>query len=98
MALKAFTVRIDEAEYEKAKYWAAKKEMSLSEYLEAAIALKVRWDNQDYDLPPLEIQRLNQIVDALTSFGENMKSLESVVISGFDSFTNMARGDNYLED
>lgn len=98
MALKAFTVRLDEKVYDKAKYWAEKHGMSLSEYFEAAIELKVKWDNQDYDLMPMEIQRLNQLIDVVTILSENQKALESVIVSGFDSMLNLTRGDNYLEE
>lgn len=98
MALKRFTVRLDEKDYDKAVYWADKLGMSLTDYVEAAILLKIRWDNQDYDLPTLEIQRLNQLIDVITILSENQKSLESVVVSGFDSLLNLTRGDTYLEE
>lgn len=98
MALKQLTLRLEEEDYEKAVYWAKKHEMSLSEYLKAAIDLKIRWDNQDYDLPPLEIQRLNQLTDLIVSLSENQKSLEAIIVSGFDSFLNLARGEAYLEE
>lgn len=98
MALKQLTLRLEEEDYEKAVYWAKKHEMSLSEYLKAAIDLKIRWDNQDYDLPPLEIQRLNQLTDLIVSLSENQKSLEAIIVSRFDSFLNLARGEAYLEE
>lgn len=98
MALKQLTLRLDEADYEKALHWSKIHEMSMSEYLKAAIDLKVRWDNQDYDLPPLEIQRLNQLVDLVISLSENQKSLEAAIISLSRSMMNLARGDAYLEE
>ena len=96
--LHQLTVRIDEDDFQKMSYWAKKKDMSLSEYIKAAVDLKVRWDNQDYDLPPLEIQRLNQLIEVITILSENQKSLEGVVISRFDAMLELTQGDTYLLD
>ena len=96
--LRAFTVRVSESDYKKIEHWSKKHNMSMSEYINAAVDLKIRWDNQDYDLPPLEIQRLNQLIDVITCLSENQKSLEGVVISRFDSLLNLVQGDNYLLD
>ena len=96
--LHQLTIRIEEDDFQKMSYWASKKEMSLSEYIKAALDLKIRWDNQDYDLPPLEIQRLNQLIDVITLLSENQKSLESVVISRFDALLALTQGDTYLLD
>ena len=96
--LHQLTVRIDEDDYQKMLYWSKQKGMSLSEYIKAAVDLKIRWDNQDYDLAPLEIQRLNQLIDIITILSENQKSLESVVISRFDAMLALTQGDTYLLD
>ena len=96
--LHQLTVRIEEEDFQKMQYWANKKGMSLSEYITAAVDLKIRWDVQDYDLPPLEIQRLNQLIDVITILSENQKSLESVVISRFDALLALTQGDTYLLD
>ena len=96
--LHQLTLRVPEDVYQKMLYWSEKKEQSLSEYLMSALALKIRWDNQDYDLPPLEIQRLNQLIEVVTGLSENQRSLEGVIISRFDSLLNLTMGDNYLLD
>lgn len=90
------TVTLDNDKYEMLKYWAARKERSINEYLGDAIDLAIAHENGDYDLPKLEIQRLNQLVDVVTTLSSNVHSLEGIVISGFDSLLGLTRGDNYL--
>lgn len=93
---KRVTVTLTEQEAARVEYWAQQHEMSINEYLRAAIERQIRWENKDYDLPALEIQRLNQLIDGFTVLSSNVKSLEGVVTSGFDSLLGMTRGDNYL--
>lgn len=80
------------------QYWAAKKGMSANEYAVEAIEEAVRRENGDYDLPTLEIARLNQLVDEMKALSVNSANLERVVTQGFDSLIGLTRGDNYLLD
>lgn len=90
------TVTLDNDKYEQLKYWAARRERSINEYLGDAIELAIRFENGDYDLPKLEVQRLNQLVDVVTTLSSNIQSLEGIVVHGFDSLLGLTRGDNYL--
>lgn len=90
------TTTLSEAEFKTLEFWAEKKGVSINEYLKDALQLAIRWENKDYDLPTLEIQRLNQMLDVITVLSSNVQSLESVVVSGFDSLLGLTRGDNYL--
>lgn len=90
------TVTLDDDAFERLKYWAGKHDMSINEYLNEAIELSIRRENKDYDLPELEIQRLNQLIDVITVLSSNVKSLEDITVSGFDSLLELTRGDNYL--
>lgn len=84
---------------ERARYWATKHDYSsLNEYLCDAINEKIRRENGDYDLPTLEIARLNELVDHIAALSTNVANLERVVIQGFDSLIGLTRGDNYLLD
>ena len=49
-------------------------------------------------LSTMEQARLNQLVDVVALLSSNVKNLESVVVSGFDSLVGLTRGDNYLLD
>lgn len=81
------------------EYWADKGGYaSANEYVVDAIVEKIRRENQDYDLPTLEIARLNQVVDEMRAMSINVANLERVITSGFDSLIGMTRGDNYLLD
>lgn len=90
------TVTLDDDKYARLVYWAEKHEQSINEYLGDAIDRSISWENRDYDLPTMEIARLNQLIDAMTVLSSNVHSLESVVTTGFDSLLGLTRGDNYL--
>lgn len=82
--------------FQRLQYWAKKKECSINEYLQDAVELAIKFENRDYDLPILEIARLNQLVDSMTVLSSNIKSIENVVVSGFDSLLGLTKGNNYL--
>ena len=92
-------VRLSPDDKERAAYWADKRGFSsVSEYVAEAVVEKIRRENLDYDLPTLEIARLNQVVDELKALSTNSANLERVVTQGFDSLIGLTRGDNYLLD
>lgn len=90
------TVRIPEDEFQRLQYWADLNQLDINEYVLEAIELKIKHENKDYDLPTLEVQRLNQIIDVVGTLSSNVQSLEHIVTSGFDSLLGLTRGDNYL--
>lgn len=90
------TVRISEDDYERLKYWAAKKQLTVNEYVQDSIDQAIKRENGDYDLPAAETARLNQLIDVVTELSSNVRSLEDVTTSGFDSLLGLTRGDNYL--
>jgi hypothetical protein len=77
-------------------YWADKFGMDQTEFLITAMRHYVKWRNQDYELPTAEIQRLNQMVDAVQSLVVSHEHLEKSVVNGFDAMLGIIRGDNYL--
>ena len=91
-----FTASVDDETYQNVNYWAKKKNISVNELLRDAIFLYIAHQNKDYDIPTLEIQRLNQLIDSITILSSNISSLEKVTVSGFDSLITLTRGDNYL--
>lgn len=93
-----FTAMVDEDLYQSVVYWSKKKEISINDFLREALNLLIAHQNKDYDLPSLEIQRLNQLIDNMHVLSENVNSLEKITVSGFDSLLSLTRGDNYLLD
>ncbi|GHB91578.1 hypothetical protein GCM10010306_103440 [Streptomyces umbrinus] len=92
-------VRLDRDDKQRAEYWADKRGFSsLNEYVAEAVVEKIRRENLDYDLPTLEIARLNELVDQVAALAKNSANLERVVTTGFDSLIGLTRGDNYLLD
>lgn len=93
---KRMTVRLDDAEYETVRFWAAKQGISENDFVREAIILNIRHANGDYDLPTAEVQRLNQLIDLIGSLSSNISNLEDVTVNGFNSLISLTRGDNYL--
>lgn len=85
-------------DYQNLIYWSDAFDMDRTEFLVAAMHHYIKWRNQDYDLPTAEIQRLNQLIDAIQSLAVRQGSLETSVISGLDSMLGVIRGGNYLVD
>lgn len=91
-------VRVHPDLKQRLQYWADKRGVSVNEYVADALDGAIRRENLDYDLPTLEIARLNQVVDELKANSTNLANLERVVTQGFDSLIGLTRGDsNYLD-
>ena len=92
-------VRLDPDDKQRAEYRADKRGFSsVNEYVAEAVVEKIRRENLDYDLPTLEVARLNELVDQVAALAKNSANLERVVTTGFDSLIGLTRGDNYLLD
>lgn len=92
------TAVVDDEDYERIKYWADKKDMSVNEFVRYSVDLAIKRENKDYDLPSLEAARLNQLIEAMSVLSLNVSNLEHIVTDGFNTFVTMARGENYLLD
>lgn len=90
------TLRFLEADFQKLKYWADKEGVSVNEFIILMLEQWVDIKNGNYELPTLEVQRLNQLIEAHSVMARDLQSLTSVVVSGFDSLLSLTRGDNYL--
>lgn len=90
------TVRLREADFQKLSYWAEHEGCSMSELIVVMLDQYAGIKSGNYELPTLEIRRLNQLIDAQTSMSQNLQSLEQIVVRGFDSLLGLTRGDNYL--
>lgn len=90
------TAVVNSDDYERIKYWAERKDMSINDYVRYALDVAIKRENKDYDLPSLEAARLNQLVDTITTLSANVAGLEHIVTTGFDSLLSLTRGENYL--
>ena len=96
---KGMFIRLDTDDKQRAAYWAGKRGFSsVNAYVAEAVVEKIRRENLDYDLPTLEIARLNELVGQVAALAKNSANLERVVTTGFDSLIGLTRGDNYLLD
>ena len=94
--VKRVTLRLSEDDYNRLSYWADKKDFSINEFIPIILDRYIDIENGDYQLPTLEAARMNQMLDVVTAMSQNMESLTSIVVSGFDSLLQLSRGDNYL--
>lgn len=94
--LKRRPVRLHPDTDQRLLYWSGRRDLSANAYIVEAIEEKIRRENQDYDLPTLEIARLNQLLDEMAALTVNVGNLETVTLRGFDSLIGLTRGDNYL--
>lgn len=83
----------------RAEYWAAKRGYtSVNEYVAEALEEKISRENQDYDLPTLEIARVNQLRDEVHALSTNVANLEATLQSSLGSLLQLTKGTNYLLD
>lgn len=93
---KRLNVRISEAEKDKVAHYAERLEMSQSDFVMHCINFRIRYLNQDYDLPTAEIRRLNQLTDNTQQLVESIRNLHEVNITGFNMMLGFMRGENDL--
>lgn len=93
---KRVTATVTSDTFARLQYWSDKKGISINQFLNEAIDKAIAYENQDYPLPTFEQARLNQLIDQMAAMSSNMRSLENVITSGFDSLLGLTRGDNYL--
>lgn len=92
------TATLPESEVKQIEFWAEKQDLKVNDFIREALEFRIRWLNKDYDLPPMEIQRLNQLIDGQQVLSRNVQELEKVIISGFESLIGLTKGDSYLMD
>lgn len=73
-----------------------KRKCQFNEFVPVLLEQYIGIKNGDYQLPTLEIQRLNQLIETVNVLSRNMQSLESITVNGFDSLLSLTKGDNYL--
>lgn len=97
-AIVGVKVRLHTDTIERAKYWGPRHGESYNEYIAVAVEQRIARENGDYDLPLLEQQRLNQMLDQLKGLTSTVDNLQLIVNAGFSSVLGLARGDSYLTD
>lgn len=92
-------IRLSSKTKARAEYWAHERGYSsVNEYMAEAIEEKIARENGNYDLPTLEIARLNQLVDEMKALSTNVGSMEMSVLAQLKSLTQLTTGDTYLMD
>lgn len=93
---KRVTMTVTGEVFQRLQYWAEKHGVSINQYLSDALDKAIAYENRDYPLPTLEQARLNQLIDRIAALDSNFKSLENVIVSGFESLLTLTKGDSYL--
>ena len=90
------TLRMSKDVHDKLKYWADKKEYSVNDFVPMLVDYYAAVHSGDYELPSLEAQRTNQMVELVESLRKDVQALQGLVIGGFNSLLRLTHGDNYL--
>lgn len=100
VARERVVVRLSPDDKERVRYWADRRGFSsMNEYISEAVAEQIRRENHDYDLPTLEIRRLNELVDEIEGLSRVVANLQRTVTSLSDSLIGLTRGDSeWLKD
>lgn len=96
MAQHRVTAVVNDTDFERIKYWADKKGISINDFVRDSVNLAIRYENRDYDIPTIEVVRLNQLIESMATLSYNVAGLERVVTTGFDALIEATRGENYL--
>lgn len=90
------SMRLYPQDFDTLVYWSERFDMDRTELLVTAMHHYIKHRNGDYDIPTAEIQRLNQLVDAMNSLVATNETLQTTITSGFNGLMGVVRGDNYL--
>lgn len=93
---KQLRVRVPSDTYMQLEYWASKQDVSINEFVRDSIAHYVAWLNSDFQIPTLEQQRFNQILEHIDSLAISVRNEQQMIASGFNSLLGLTRGDSYL--
>lgn len=96
MAQKQMHIRLSDETRDKVGYWAAKKDVSVNEFISDSIDHYIAWLNGDFQLPTLEVQRFNQLIEHIDALDSSIKNEQEMIAHGFNSLLGLTRGDNYL--
>lgn len=89
-------VRVTDEQKDRLLHYADRMGMSQSDFVMHCIDFRIRYLNQDYDLPTAEIRRLNQLTDNTVQLVQAIKNLREVNITGFNMLLGFMRGENDL--
>ena len=95
---KRVTASVSEELYKQMVFWADKKGISINQYLYDALEQAIAWENQDYPLPTIELNRLEQLIDIVEGLRADVENVNQVVNAGFNSLITLTKGDHYLLD
>jgi hypothetical protein len=90
------TLRMPREVHEKLKYWADKKEYSVNDFVPMLVDYYAAIQYGDYELPSLEAQRVNQLIELVGVLHKDVQALQGLIIDGFNNLLKLTHGDNYL--
>lgn len=90
------TLRLPAEDYDKLTALAEHNKLSINKFVSDIIDFYQLTHYGNYELPSLEIQRLNQIVERLDRLELSHKTLTKIVVDSFSDLLKLTHGDNYL--
>ena len=95
---KQFHGRIRGELYDQAEYWAERHGVSVNEYINMALELSIKFENQDYELPFMEAIRMQQLLDMQVTVLRQVEEIRDYVRMSNSNLMNVINGKNYLMD
>lgn len=92
------TVRLTEKDFERLEYWSSKINASINEFIPIILDRWIAIENGNYELSTLEQKRLNQLIDVVKGLSIDIQNQGRIMSAGFESLTQLTKGDNYLFD
>ena len=92
------TLRLSDKDFERLEYWSSKINTSINEFIPIILDRWVAIENGNYELLTLEQKRLNQLIDVIKGLSVDVQNQGRIISAGFESLTQLTKGDNYLFD
>ena len=92
------TLRLTGKDFERLEYWSSKLNASINDFVPIILDRWIAIENGNYELQTLEQKRLNQLVDVIQGLSIDIQNQGRIMSAGFESLTQLTKGDNYLLD
>ena len=91
-------LRLDERTYERLRYWATLKQVTIAKYVQDAIDLAIDYENGNFHIDNVLDGRMAQMVDAFNAQSSSFNNMSDAMFTFMKMITDMTRGENYLDD
>lgn len=91
-------LRLDERTYERLRYWATLKQVTIAKYVQDAIDLAIDYENGNFHIDNVLDGRMAQMTDAFNAQSSSFNNMSDAMFAFMKMIMDMTRGENYLDD